>query len=375
MRHRVAVLLFAIFAVVNLANALHKGGDFEGFLQAGERMLTAQPLYEGSSPGSGVTWPPGQAVVFAPFAALARLDERAARLTWYVLNLCALLAGIVLWARTIMDLRGAGWISAWSASPVQLSLLAILLPAQTNFEHQNMNALLLFILGAGAYGCVRGSAGLGGFWIGIAAALKAFPALLIVYLALRRQWRACATAIAAGAALTCAPAIWYGAAGAWRTLRDWIALASDSGWPIREQNQSVFAMASRLAPDQAGLVIAIIVTALVALLVWSAMSHRTLDRSALGPELALTLGCAVLISPIAWDHYWVLMFPAFLSTAVRPEPAMRYSFWVAAILVSGLSPLTLGSRGFGWARWLSASTFAGILLAFVQKKGPHKAGL
>jgi alpha-1,2-mannosyltransferase len=374
-RHRVAVLLFAIFAIVNVANALHKGGDFEGFLQAGERLLTAQSLYEGSSPGSGVTWPPGQAVALAPFAALARIDERAARLSWYVLNLAALLAGVVLWARAIMDLRGAGWIAAWAAAPVQLSLLAILLPAPTNFEHQNMNALLLFILGAGAYGCVRGSAGLGGVWIGIAAALKAFPALLIVYLALRRQWRACAAAVAAAVTLTSAPAIWYGAAGAWRTLGDWIALAGDSGWPIREQNQSVFAMASRLAPDHAILVIAIVVTTLIGLLLWSAIGHRAVDRSAMGPELALTVGCAVLISPIAWDHYWVLMFPAFLATAVRKERAARITFWIAAILVSGLSPVTVGTRAFGWARWLSASTFAGFLLAFVQKKGPHKAGL
>lgn len=64
-------ILLAVFVIVGFGNALHKGGDFTVSLEAGRRFLDATPLYEGSSPGAGVTGPPFQGVWFAPFAALA----------------------------------------------------------------------------------------------------------------------------------------------------------------------------------------------------------------------------------------------------------------------------------------------------------------
>ena len=41
---------------------------------------------------------------------------------------------------------------------------------------------------------------------------------------------------------------------------------------------------------------------------------------------------------------------------------MRYAFWSAAILTTGLSPVTLGRSGFNLARELSAYTIAAIII-------------
>ena len=112
MRAAASKLLIAavvVFAAVNLNNALHKGGDFEVFLQAGDRVRHAQPLYEGSWPGGGVLGPPFQGVFFVPFAALASVSAVAARVLWYAIGLSALALGIVAWSRVDVSRRAMSW--------------------------------------------------------------------------------------------------------------------------------------------------------------------------------------------------------------------------------------------------------------------------
>jgi len=76
---------------------------------------------------------------------------------------------------------------------------------------------------------------------------------------------------------------------------------------------------------------------------------------------------AILLSPIAWDHYWTMLFPAFLILYDSSDDALlgrlgRYAFWTAAILTTGLSPLTLGRAGFNVARDLSVYTIAALIV-------------
>jgi hypothetical protein len=357
------VIVFALVALANLGNALYKGGDFQDFLDAGRRTLDRRPLYEGSGPGSGVIGPPAQGVLFAPFAALAGLSDTASRLAWYAVSLAAL--GLGVW----------GWTRAHHAvSDPQLErtsdafwpFLAVLMPLQTNFEHQNMNPLLLGLTGLGALALARGRDSTAAWLFAGAAALKAFPALLVAYLLARGRWRVAGMATIFAAGLTALPMIWYGPAAAWQNWTDWVDLVMQRTWPIRDQNQSVAAWLARLTdPSTAELAIALIFGVTVVALALIARRMRAADAPSLAAELALVLGAAVLLSPIAWDHYWVLMFPAFLAVHSRRGPsraAARTTFRVAAVLVSGVSPLTLGRQGFNVVRSWSNSTIAGLLL-------------
>src|SRR5690349_6320796 len=87
-------ILLSVFVVVNLGNALHKGGDFTAFLEGGLRFLTGTRLYEGSLPGAGVIGPPFQSLWFSPFALVAGLHVGLARILWYSINVVCFLAGI-----------------------------------------------------------------------------------------------------------------------------------------------------------------------------------------------------------------------------------------------------------------------------------------
>jgi len=358
-------LIVIAFAAINVGNALHKGGDFDVFLQAGQRVMEGQPLYEGSGPGAGVIGPPFQGVFFVPFAAIGHVPERAPAVLWYFLNLIALGAGVWWWTRA-NDASAAG--RAWDQPAVLLPLLAVILPAHTNFEHQNMNALLLGLTGAAAWSWTRGHSAASGALIGLAAALKAFPALLLIVFLVRRDWRALASGVLTGLALSASPALWYGPGAVVPLFRRWLEVSAEGGWPTRVQNQSIVAMTSRFWPD-AATSIAIALIAMLGIVLITVIARSRGDARAqtrTGSTLALALAVAVLASPIAWDHYWLLMLPAlqaiYVAGSNSNSQSLRWGFWIGAILISGLAPLTLGTRGFEIARGWSNSTIAGLVI-------------
>ena len=360
------VVVAIVFAAINVGNALHKGGDFGVFLQAGQRVMDRQPLYDDSGPAPGVIGPPFQGVFFVPFAAVGRhTPERAPAILWYLLNLVALAGGAWWWARA----NGA-WAPgrAWDQPAVLLPLLAVILPAQTNFEHQNMNALLLALTGAAAWNWTRGHSAASGTLVGLAAALKAFPALLLVVFLVRRDWRALAAGVLTGLALSASPALWYGPEALVPLFRRWLEVVTEGGWPTRVQNQSIVAMTSRFWPDAATSIAFALVAILGILAIGTLWRSRGDGRAPApaGAALALALAVAVLASPIAWDHYWVLMLPALQAIYVAHRTSksrfLPWVFWLAAILISGLAPLTVGTRGFAIARSWSNSTIAGLVI-------------
>jgi hypothetical protein len=379
-------LLFAIlFAILNTANALNKGGDATVFFEGGRRFLSAEPLYEGSSAADGFIGPPFQAMFFAPFAAVAAGSPVAAKLLWHAFNLVCFGWSVGLSVKTWDAARGRIGLPDRAWLPMIFApLVAILLPLQANFEHQNMNALLLALLAGATWQLTLGSAIAAGLLIGTATALKAFPALLILYLAARRHWTAAIAATVSAVVLTVAvPIAVYGGAAFSALVTDFWRLGN-SGWPIRGNNQSLVAAIDRLTighlaagVDRSGVRVAAdaqlatTIFAGIAILLIGALVvvlWKTRRRSASIPvEVAAVTVLAVLLSPIAWDHYWTMMFPAFLILYDSSNDAVlgrsgRYAFWTAAVLTTGLSPLTLGRTGFNTARDLSVYTIAALIV-------------
>jgi alpha-1,2-mannosyltransferase len=378
-QRRIVLLLVALLAVGNVVNALNKGGDFDVFLEAGRRVVVAAPMYAGSGAGSGVIGPPFQGVFFAPFALLAEIEPKAAKLAWHIVNCLALLFALLWWSVALGCQRPEGAASGrGSALALTLvPLVAILLPLQTNFEHQNLNSVLLALVGAAALWLRRDRQVASGVLVGVATALKAFPGLLILYLLAGRFWRAAAAAVATAAVATASTALFYGTGQSVSLVRTWLAINQQGGWPIRGNNQSLFAMFGRYLGHEglgasghlfaasdplpywlaAGTSAALLV-ALLAIVV------RARPAAADAPaQMSATLALAVLMSPIAWEHYWVLMFPAFYVLYDRATSRrQRVGFWVCAVLVSGFSRATAGAGGVALARMFSLWTIAGVIL-------------
>jgi len=374
-----------VFVILSTVNALNKGGDAAVFFEGGRRFLEAEPLYAGSSAAAGFIGPPFQAMFFAPFAAIASVSPVAARLLWHALNLACFGLGVWLSVKTWDAVRGRAGLVERSWLPMLFApLFAVLLPLQTNFEHQNMNALLLALVAGATWQLTVGSALAAGLLVGIATALKAFPALVILYFAARRHWTAAISATASAFVLSVAvPLAVYGVGGFSDLAKAFWRLGT-SGWPIRGNNQSLIAAIDRLtigrladgvdgpgirvageAPLATVVFAALAILLLLALVVILGRAPRR--QVSIPCEIAAVTVLAILVAPIAWDHYWTMMFPALLILYDSHDERLlgragRYAFWTAAILTTGLSPLTLGRAGFNLARDLSASTIAALIL-------------
>jgi alpha-1,2-mannosyltransferase len=380
-RAAIRVVIVAIslaFVVANGVNALNKGGDARDFFDGGRRLLEGASPYANSGPATGFIGPPFQALFFLPFAALEHFSEPVARLSWYALNLLCLAGGLWLWFSAWSMSLERGGIPPARRAWFWLALLAVLLPLQTNFEHQNMNALLLAATGAAARSLALEKEVAAAAAIGFATALKAFPAALIAYLAWRRRWRACLMAVSVAGALSVLPAVVYGSRQLVDDVRTWLRLSS-GGWPTRSNNQSLIAAIDRALGGDPGagvhsaadapaavLVCSIVALALLAALL-TTMARRAESRAPVPCELTSVLTLAILLSPIAWDHYWLLLFPAFLlvGDSSRIELLGRrgaIAFWVAAVLTSGISGATAGRAVWSMSRHFSNSTVAALLL-------------
>ena len=373
-----ALIIGAVWVALNGINALNKGGDFSVYLDAGTRFLQGRPLYEASGIAAGLVGPPFQPVLFVPFALIATFGVEIARLAWHLFNVLCLGAGLYAWHAALAPTRPAE--SAGSASTFVWPLLAVFYPLQTNFEHQNINAVLLALAGLGALREAQGRARAAGFWLGAAAALKAFPVLLLCVLAVRRCWRTLAWATATAVGLTLLPVLRYGLDGYSELVHDWWSFSGHGQWPIRRHNQSLFAMLGRYLspadlltwgpiPDTAssGVHLLWLVTALAATAAFLWLVARVTITSPGTTTVALAGGLclAVLLSPIAWEHYWLLLWPVFAVAYTPPAGApswVRAAFWVGLVLTSGIARPTVGRVGLALARGLSVRTWAGVIL-------------
>jgi alpha-1,2-mannosyltransferase len=376
-----ALFLFAgaAWVVLNGINALNKGGDFSVYLDAGTRFLQGKALYEASGIAAGLVGPPFQPVLFAPFALLARAGVEVARLGWYLFNVLCLAVGLYAWHHALTPLRPAH--TSGAPSTFVWPLLAVMYPLQTNSEHQNINAVLLAFAGLGAWRESQGRSRDAGLWLGAAAALKVFPLLLLAVLAVRRCWRTLAWASSTAVVLTLLPALRYGAQDYIALIHDWWSFSGQGHWPIRRHNQSLFAMLGRYGspadlltwgpiPETASpgvhLVWLLTALALAALFLWI-VARMTGPSAPQATTVALAAGLclAVLLSPIAWEHYWLLLWPVF-AVAYTPPPGapawVRAAFWAGALLTSGIARPTVGRVGVAIARGLSVRTWAGAMV-------------
>ena len=117
------------------------------------------------------------------------------RRLWFALNLAAVVIGLVAIARRIDTALGthALWLTPWAlAAPSVIGTL----------QAGNVQLLVLVISAAAMLLFERGRRISGGLLLGYAIVSKLYPAVLVPFLLLRRDWQAAAWTAAAGVALT-----------------------------------------------------------------------------------------------------------------------------------------------------------------------------
>ena len=329
------VALSVLYAGVAIPIAIHKGIDFEIHVKAAQDLLAGRPPYR-EIPMIGVWWPPFAILALTPFAVVARLSLPLAKTIYASLGIVCIAWSIARFGRT-----------GRRHAVLALALAAVAVPLQINFDYLNINAILLALVVAAGIDLARGRDVRAGLWIGLATALKVFPGLLLLYAAYRRRWRAAASGASIALGLSVCSLLPLGVPGAWASARDWLTNAGAGVWVLHRRNQSLPALLGRAGMPHQGVIAAdLLLLVLAAIALW-----RSTPDDDLVHDVGIVTLLAVLLSPIAWDHYFLLAFPAWVAVLsrapeVRPR-GLRIALVAAGIATSGA--LTVGSatvRGF-----------------------------
>ena len=286
-------------------------------------------------------YPPLPALLLRPLAAV---PYRAAAWIWFLLSAGALVAALWL-LRPVVRIP-------WRSYRWMCLAVFFLPPVHHTLQHGQITTFLFLLVMLSAV--IGGAAG--GVWVGIASALKVFPATLGVVYALSGRLAALAVMVASAAAMTVGAALV--APDATREFSTRVAPQLALDRRLAPNNQSVHAVTARwfeahwfVTPiadtPWVGRIISSVTTAAVAVVtLWTLVSIRRVDGALVHLErMSLVLAATLIVSPIVWDHYYVLLLlpAAVLYRASREDRTIERLFFVGAILLLSHRywPLTL----------------------------------
>ena len=266
----------------------------------------------------GFTYPPFSALLFAPFA---HFPLRATEVLFSWVNLAALFGIIVVSLRavcTALDKRTILW---WGLALV----LPVLLfdPVRQTFLLGQVNIILALMIVADLTLDLPIPRGI---LVGLAAAIKVTPIILIPYLFLTRQGRSGMRAIAAfaGAALL---ATAFNVSTSWSYWTHYIRDPERAGMLSWIGNQGVLGATERMLGHTVSTptTFVIVVGVGVVGLVLAAGAYR---RSSPVLGLLVVEATESLASPVSWSHHfiWMVLLVAWLALA---EDRPRYGEWYA----------------------------------------------
>ena len=384
------VAALIVYTGIPIANAVlgESIKDYELWHDTGQRVLKGEHVFPKINKKFPFMYPPPCAIFLAP---VSLLGQTGVVVFGVLVNAAAWTACIILAVRLVTG--------AWRGQHVLLYLVpsvVIAVYAWSNF-HLGQPSLILLALMLGAFVALQANRGiLAGALIALAAAIKAFPVIAIVYLVYRRYWTAAASLVASIVLLFIVlPIPVRGVELARTDLQRWTAgmlfkydakgIAQRPRRSNSWKNQSIWGVASRLlrhvdADDQhaahiplyvnlANLSFAtvnklIVAAALLLGLAYIAVMPRRRDMTpdAFAVEAAMLLLLVLLCTPLVFGYLFAwLLFPA----AVVVQRLMRWpsrSLWICALSVVALLALTIPFRRMAQAY---GNVFFAALLLFI----------
>jgi len=282
---------------------------------------------------------------------LTRAPLPAAAAIWRALNLIAL-AGCVLWIAWQSDepwtVADVGAILAWSPMQSVLSL--------------NQLTWILWPLLLISWSCWRRERWIAGaISFGIALSFKSFLGVFLVWLVLRRQWRAAVVSLVTCAAAFGAGIVIYGV----DVFRAWLGSLVLIGWAPAVMNASWRGLFARLfEPNSTGLEpfaihadvvgpLATIASGVIVVVTLLRTRDSTVEQS-----WPAVMAASLLASPLGWVYYFWWLLPG-----MRPSNLLFVSppLWIPMVCVTWGQPsawatITIGSMFF-WGLLLAWRAF------------------
>ncbi len=316
--------------------------DFDTFRQSAVALTHGADIYDTPAKLHNLN-PPLLTVLLTPFAPF---DPVTAYRIWVALTTLMVAGSILAVAR---ELRLRAGVTA-------LALLAVLAssPLHGTLVLGQIYPLLLVGLVAGWIAERRGRPVLASVLFGVTVALKPSLAPLLLLTAVQRRWVPFRAGIAAAAVATLLGVL---AAGPSSAL-GWLRIAFTEGTPDTVDNASLPGLAVRFGlPSALGLAVGAVL--LVGTLAWCGRHRDRIDPA--GTVVWAVVAAGLLLSPIAWHNYLMLLFPGALVLITLGRGAAT-----AVMLAVALIPVSWNADwpAEGLGQSVARSLYCAILLGY-----------
>ena len=245
------VAIVLVFSVVPLVNHFAGRGakDYALWYNTGQLIVHGQEIYPPRHHTFPFMYPPFAAAMLAPVSLLGQAGLIGALV---LVNCAAWSVSIVLSVRL-----ATGQTGRQHALLYLIPNLVIVVYAWSNFLLGQPSLVLLAIMLGGFFCLEQKRNWWAGLLFALAAAIKAFPVLAIIYLIYRRYWIAAASMLVSLVLLLLVlPTSFRGFEQSWRDLTKWTdgmllkydeeGVAQRPGRSVTWKNQSIFGVANRL---------------------------------------------------------------------------------------------------------------------------------
>ena len=295
------------------------------YYEAVRQWLDGGDLYSWyANPGQHLwpfTYTPLAAWVISPLTWMSY--QQATVLLIVATPLCAAVTAYAVLRRLAVAPRMAHSLAPW------LALIGVIAlePFPKTMEYAQVNAILMALVAVDLF-LVPERSRWRGVLSGLAAAIKLTPAVAILVLLARREWRAAATMAGSAVGLTLLAAL-AAPAESWEFFTSAMWDPGRAGFADYSGNQNLKGAIARGLPESAWNVAWAVCSLLAVVAAW--LLCRRLDRlrgagdAAEGPgqddglvlslQISVVMVLGLLISPISWSHHWVWCLPALMSVA------------------------------------------------------------
>lgn len=287
--------------------------DFDTFRASAVALLAGDDIYATPAKLPNLN-PPLLSVLLVPFAGL---DALTGYRIFATLMLLVTVGSLLAVAR---ELRLRPWVRVGVVAVVVASS-----PLHGTLVLGQIYPILLAGLVAGWIAERRGRPVLAAVLFGVVVALKPSLAPLLLLAAAQRRWRPLRAGIASAAVATL---IGVAAAGPSSAFA-WLGLALGQAAPDVPDNASLPGLAARFGlPTTLGTLLGVAV--LVATLAWCGWHRDRVDPAGTAPWAVLAAG--LLISPISWHNYLMLLWPGIVLLITLGRAATAAALLAVAVV-------------------------------------------
>ena len=295
------------------------------YYEAVRQWLDGGDLYSWyANPGQHLwpfTYTPLAAWVISPLTWMSY--QQATVLLIVATPLCAAVTAYAVLRRLAVAPRMAHSLAPW------LALIGVIAlePFPKTMEYAQVNAILMALVAVDLFlvpECSRWRGALSG----LAAAIKLTPAVAILVLLARREWRAAATMAGSAVGLTLLAAL-AAPAESWEFFTSAMWDPGRAGFADYSGNQNLKGAIARGLPEAAWNLTWAMCSLLAVVAAW--FLCRRLDRLrgagraaggtgqddglVLSLQISVVMVLGLLISPISWSHHWVWCLPVLMAVA------------------------------------------------------------